>query len=95
MDEVHADTSKAEIMYIFPTELKPIFKFFWKSRNLKSFIMSLKSHSIEERTALFELIHLLSKNHISEGSLEMDSQWERWIFVRAQRVPSQVERVPS
>ena len=36
--------------------------------------MSLKSHSIEERTALFELIHLLSKNHISEGSLEMDSQ---------------------
>ena len=36
--------------------------------------MSLKSHSIEERTALFELIHLLGKNHISEGSLEMDSQ---------------------
>ena len=36
--------------------------------------MSLKNHSIEERTALIELIDLLGKNHISEGSLEMDSQ---------------------
>ena len=51
--------------------------------NLKSLIMSLKSHSTEERTAPIELLHLLGKNHISEGSLEMDSQWERWISVQA------------
>lgn len=53
---VMAFLSKAETTYIFPTELKPIFKFFLKSRNLKSLITSLKSHSTEERTALIELL---------------------------------------
>lgn len=41
--------SKANTMYIFPTELL-------KSRNLKSLIMSLKSNSTEERKALIELL---------------------------------------
>ena len=50
---VMAFLSKAEITYIFPTELKPIFKFSLKSRNLKWLITLLKSHS-EERTALIE-----------------------------------------
>ena len=53
---VIAFLSKAETTYIFPTELKPIFKFFLKSRNLKSLIMSLKSHSTEVRTALIDLL---------------------------------------
>ena len=94
MDEVFPYKQSRNYVH-FPTELRVIFKFFLKSRNLKSLIMSLKSHSTEERTAPIELLHLLGKNHISEGSLEMDSQWERWISVQAQRVPSQVERVPS
>ena len=48
--------TKAETTYIFPTELKPIFKFFLKSRNLKSLITLLKSHSTEEQMALIELL---------------------------------------
>ena len=48
--------------------------------------MSPKSHSAEERTELVELLkilHLLGKNHISEGSLEMDSQWVCRVSVQA------------
>ena len=50
--QVLALVSSAQTLYIFPTGLKPIFKFFLKSRNAKYFIISLNNHSTVIRTLL-------------------------------------------
>ena len=49
--------NNALTMYIFPTDDKPTFKFFLKSRNLKSVIMSPNSHSTDVRTALIAVLN--------------------------------------
>jgi len=43
-------SSKCKLYNIFQIGLKPIFKFFLKSKNLNQSIMSLKSHSTETLT---------------------------------------------
>jgi len=43
---------RAHTRYIFPTLLMPIFKFFLKSKNLKSLMISPKSHSTITLTEL-------------------------------------------
>ena len=50
--QVLALVSSAQTLYIFPTGLKPIFKFFLMSRNAKYFIISLNNHSTLTRTLL-------------------------------------------
>ena len=50
--QVLALFSSAQTRYIFHTGLKPIFKFFLKSRNAKYFIISLTDHSTLIRTLL-------------------------------------------
>ena len=47
----------AQTRYIFPTLLMPIFKFFLKSKNLKSLIISPKSHSTVTLTELISALY--------------------------------------
>ena len=71
---VMAFLSKAETTYIFPTELKPIFKI----KKLK-IVDNVAEKPLYWRTNgthwIIKIFHLRGKNRIFEGSLEMDSQW--------------------
>ena len=49
--------NNAQMMYILPTLLNPIFKFFLKSKNLNEFIMSPNVHSTDTRTALMDSLN--------------------------------------